>query len=179
MATVFGSEVGSGTAVNMSTARALACGSWAMTESGEISSIDVYLSGNGGGTGTALFKGCIWDDDNGGDPGTLKVTSAEGSMTDGAAGQWVSMAVSPPVALTTGTWWIGLITGGVDAVCKRYYNAAVGNQAIYKGNTYASGPPDPYGGADGADADLVFSIHAHYGQPETPFTGLTVYKTLG
>jgi hypothetical protein len=95
------------------------------------------------GASTQYVKGVIYA---GGTLATAALlgTTDEYTMAGSQAPGWIDLVFASPVAVTATMYRIGLMSGG-STDCKYYY-AVAGTPIIeYIGNTYTSGPPNPFG----------------------------------
>ena len=132
-----------------------------LAEDGTVSKLTAYLTGLGGGAGTQVAKGVIYNDDAAGaEPGTLMGTSNEVTTAQNDAAAWVDFTFASAVSLTAGNWIIGLIYGATSNVIQVY--RVTGSGASYSDvDTYVGGAADPWS-ADPTLTVRVYSIYATY-----------------
>lgn len=112
---------------------------------GQISYIDVYLDGNGGGGGSQNFRGVIYSD-TGANPDVLLASSSTVVVAAGAAGAWIRFTFAVPVAVTLGqAIWMGWHSGTSGNV-GRYYLDGGGAQR-YNTDLFTDGAASPFGSA--------------------------------
>lgn len=144
-----------------------------VVETVSVTTADIYL--RAGNDGDAFAMVGIYDDDNGGNPGTRMGTSGERTLRNFSAA-WTSFTFTPAVELTAGTYWLALATGGQSWTIYTYYDAAASWSTVFKSNDYdVAGMPDPFGAM--SPDTMVIPSHVHtYDAPG--FTGLTVTRVL-
>jgi hypothetical protein len=152
----FGRTTIGGTTANQGANFAQVTGPFTLSESGTVTSISMYLD-SGGATASQQWT-CLIYDDSAGVPNNLKVTSAEVVIAAGAAAAWVDFAVSPGVALTAGTYWVGFEAGVTSAQVFFHFDVLTPGRS-YVANTYPTAP-NPFGTAS-TDTD-AFSAYATY-----------------
>jgi hypothetical protein len=114
--------------------------------------------------GQQLIEGVIYSD-NKGKPGERLGTSTQLTFKSTEAAGWYSLPFSPPVKLTAGTYWIGIITGNSGKVAAERYDA-VTNAEDYNTNTYTSGPSNPFGSFKTTSEEM--SLYATYTPEQLP-----------
>jgi hypothetical protein len=122
-----------------------------------VSSMYAYL-GQAGATGQELVRGVVYADAAGA-PGKLLGTTNEISVTQTSHPTWYFMPFAQRLALPSGDYWIGLITGGQPGVAAIAYNFVQGSRA-YNSNDYTAGPSDPFGPISVDDAQM--SVYLFY-----------------
>lgn len=96
-----------------------------------------------GTTGDQLIQGVVYGDTSG-QPGSLLAKSNPITYSSTNAAGWYDLALSSPISVKSGTYWIGLISGGSKYVAGFRWSP-VPNARAYNPNTYTSGPTDPFG----------------------------------
>jgi RHS repeat-associated protein len=105
------------------------------------------------------LKAAIYADSEG-SPGELLGTGTEVKYKGDVNGSgWFELPFASPVKITTGTYWIGFITGSETEGMGYVYDEASNGRA-YNTNTYSSGPSNPFGSAS-KDSEQA-SIYATY-----------------
>jgi hypothetical protein len=110
--------------------------------SAAVSELHVYLQPTKV-KGQQVIEGIIYAD-NKGKPSERLGTSTQLTFKSTEAAGWYSLPFSPPVKLTAGTYWIGIITGNSGKVAAEHYDS-VKNAEDYNTNNYTSGPSNPFG----------------------------------
>ena len=125
--------------------------------SGNVYKLTMYLAPTGV-SGQQVMEGILYAD-QGGSAGTLLGgTNALTFFSTNAAG-WYDMQFPSPIALTPGTYWIGVLSGNTNHVAGFRWNSVSQIRAV-NSNSYASGPSSPFGTAT-IDAEQM-SIFASY-----------------
>ena len=121
-----------------------------------LSSLNAYLDGNGGASGTQQLRMELYRDSSG-TPGAKVAQSAIVSVSSGQSAGWVSFA-TPPVSLTSGSYWIVIHSGDTSAVARDYGDGA----SDWYGNadTFSDGGSDPFG--SGTPGTVTLSVFASY-----------------
>lgn len=131
---------------------------YTLTENGTVTSISMYLESRNLGSNQTL-KAVCWADSSG-LPGALKITSNASTVVNGQAAGWVVFSLPANVALTAGDYWLGWIADATT-IASQGYSDTLASARQFKGQSYASGPSDPFGTPGGNAADQV-SIYATY-----------------
>ncbi len=139
-----------------------------LSVSGDVTKLSVYAIPGINSPEPQALKAVIYSD-SGGSPSALLATGTEVSYNGKANGTgWFDLPFGTPVALSSGTYWIGFITSTkTEGMGYRY--ASVANSRAYNTNTYSSGPTNPFGSAT-KDSEQA-SIYATYtpgGAPAVP-----------
>ena len=123
---------------------------------GTLSSLNAYLDGNGGGSGSQQLRMELYRDSSGA-PGAKVVESAVVSINSGQSPGWVTFA-TPPVSLTSGSYWIVIHSGDTSGVARDYGDGA----SDWYGNadTFSDGGSDPFG--TGTTGTVTLSVFASY-----------------
>jgi len=136
-----------------------------LSEAGTITSFSAYLDGNGGPTGLQDVRVALYQD-AGGVPGSLITQSSAVTITSGMTPQWVRFQALP-TALTAGTYWMVLHTGGYAGATAngigvaRDYGDANGTSAFYRNaDTFWDGASNPFG--TGTSSNNTLSVYASY-----------------
>jgi hypothetical protein len=90
-----------------------------------------------------LIRGVIYSD-SGGLPNTLLGQSDEVNRDSWNAREWLDLTFNPGVALTAGTYWLGIHAGSTDNGSFFYFDTLAGKWS-YVADTYADGPSAGYG----------------------------------
>lgn len=109
--------------------------------------------------GPQVMKAVIYAN-SAGEPGALLATSPEVALAGALPAAWYDFPFSSGVALAAGTYWLGFHYSNNGNGSARYHDALAGAER-YRAFAYASGPPNPYGTADGSQ-DYNLSTYATY-----------------
>lgn len=123
-----------------------------MPVSGNVSKITAYTHAV---SGTTNIKGMIYSD-NSGAPDALQ-SPVSGAVNVNTTPAWEEFSFSPPIALSSGDWWLGQI---LDNDATGYFDAGGTNQQAYNADTYSDNPADPFGSP--TYADNAVSVYATY-----------------
>lgn len=107
-----------------------------------VSKLTMYLAPTST-SGQQVMEGVLYAD-QGGSPGALLGVTTPFTFSSTNAAGWYDMQFPTPIALTPGTYWIGIISGNSTHVAGFRWNSASHSRA-WNSNTYASGPSDPFG----------------------------------
>ena len=107
-----------------------------------VTGLTVYLAPTST-SGEQPIKGVIYAN-AAGRPGALLGATEQLTFKSTNAAGWYHLAFSKPLELAAGEYWIGTITGASAKVASERY-ASVEHAEDYNGNTYASGPSNPFG----------------------------------
>ncbi len=128
-----------------------------LSVAGSVYKLTMYLAPTGV-SGQQVMQGILYAD-QGGSPGTLLgVTNAFTFSSSNAAG-WYDLLFPSSIALTPGTYWMGVISGNTNHVAGFRWNSVSQMRAL-NANSYASGPSNPFGTAT-IDSEQM-SIYASY-----------------
>jgi len=125
-----------------------------------VSKLSIYLA-PGGTSGQQVLKGLIYADSSGA-PSTLLAASEQLTYASTNATGWYDLKFSAPVKLTSGNYWIGVMTGATGGVAGFRFDSVTGSRD-YNTNTYSSGPTNPFGSFTN-DAEQM-SLYATYTTP--------------
>lgn len=129
-----------------------------------VSKLSMYLAPTGT-SGNQVLEGLIYAD-QGGSPGTLLGATSQLTFSSANKVGWYDLTFSSPVALSAGTYWIGVISGNTSNIIGFRWNS-VSNARAINSDTYTDGPSNPFGSAT-LDAEQM-SIYATYTtQSSTP-----------
>jgi hypothetical protein len=135
-----------------------------LATTGNVSKLTVYLTPTRT-KGKQVLEGVIYAD-QGGSPGTLLGVTNQLTFSSTNKANWYDLTFSNPIALSTGTYWIGVISGSTSQIANLRWNS-VSNARAYNTNTYTSGPSNPFGSAT-VDSEHI-SIYATFTkQSSTP-----------
>ena len=112
-----------------------------------VSKLSIYLQNNSTSTSgqQEQVEGVIYNADGpNGSPGTLAASSTALTFSSGQSKGWYDLPFSSAVALSAGQYWIGVITGGTGNVARYRYTSVTASRD-YNGNSFASGPSNPFG----------------------------------
>ena len=124
---------------------------------GSVSKLSVYLQSTAT-SGSQTIRGVLYADSAGKPAGLLGVTNPL-TFTSGQAAAWYDLSFPTPVALSAGTYWIGMISGSSSSVAAFRYTSVSASRA-YNVNPYGSGPANPFGSVT-VDSELM-SVYATY-----------------
>jgi hypothetical protein len=102
----------------------------------------VYLAPNGP-PGDQRLRGVVYGD-AGGVPGPLVGVTDELDFPSSAQAGWYDLPFASPLDLSSGDYWLGLISGPQPDVAAAALDSVPGSGARNP-NTYAAGPSDPFG----------------------------------
>ncbi|MDQ6662579.1 MAG: S8 family serine peptidase, partial [Chloroflexota bacterium] len=122
-----------------------------------VSKLTMYLAPTGT-TGNQVLEGVIYADQRGSPDVLLGVTSQLTFSSTNHA-NWYDLTFSNPVALSAGTYWIGIMSGNSGNIAGFRWNR-VSNARASNINTYANGPSNPFGSST-IDSEQM-SIYATY-----------------
>lgn len=133
-----------------------------LSVAGDVYKLTMYLAPTGV-SGQEVMEGILYAD-QGGTPGALLgVTNQFTFLSTDAAG-WYDMQFPSSIALSPGTYWIGVISGNATHVAGFRWNSVSQIRAL-NSNPYANGPSNPFGTAT-LDSEQM-SIYASYNIPGT------------
>ena len=130
---------------------------------GAIGSLSIYLQPTRV-RGTQQLTGVVYSD-RGGAPGALLGSSQRLAFTQRSTSGWYRLAMSSPVTVPAGKYWIGVLTGSTGGVAGYRWDSASGVRAL-NANSYVAGPSNPFGGAS-ADSEQM-SLYATYVPAASP-----------
>jgi hypothetical protein len=130
---------------------------FALSVAGSVWKLSIYLAPTGTG-GQQVMKGVVYSD-QAGSPATLLGVSSPLTFHSTDAAGWYDLVFSSPVALPAGNYWIGMLSGGTSGVTGFRWRSVAASRAS-NGNSYASGPSNPFGTAS-VDSEQM-SIYASY-----------------
>lgn len=112
-----------------------------MPVSGSVSTISIYMDGNGSLTDTQqVFIATVYDDDGAdGDAGTLLGYTGEQTVLDAAAAAWVVFTFAAPIELAAGDFWF-MVHCGASSKIGRMYGKTGSTPAGLFADVYAGGP---------------------------------------
>ncbi len=123
-----------------------------------VSKLSAYLAPTGT-SGAQDVLGMLYAD-SGGTPGALLGVTAGFSFSSTLPAGWYDLVFPAPLALSPGTYWIGLLSGTSSGVTGFRWSASAGARA-YNANSYANRPSNPFGTAN-TDGELM-SLYASCG----------------
>lgn len=129
-----------------------------------VTSMFLYLDGQGPGTGSQVFKGVVYSNSSSA-PSALLATTDEVTVTDGQSAGWVEATFPAAFNLSASTtYWLGMILGDNTETIRTYMQAtgASGDER-YNADTYSDGPSNPFGGSSSFTSQL--SIYLYYPDP--------------
>jgi Subtilase family len=128
-----------------------------LATAGNVSKLTMYLAPTGT-SGQQLIKGVIYSDQGGSPQTLLGVSNALTFRSTDAAG-WYDLTFPSPIALSAGTYWIGVISGSTSNIAGFRWRSVSGSRAL-NSNSYTTGPTNPFGAAT-IDAEQM-SVYATY-----------------
>jgi N,N-dimethylformamidase beta subunit-like, C-terminal len=128
-----------------------------LTVAGSVWKLTMYLTPTGT-SGQQVLEGVIYANQAGA-PGALLGVSNQLTFHSTDPAGWYDVTFASPVALTAGTYWIGVITGSSNNVIGFRWKSVTGSRA-FNTNTYTAGPSNPFGSPT-IDAEQM-SIYAAY-----------------
>ena len=140
---------------------------YTLTEDGLVTKITAYMKGNGG-TGSQKFRTMIYAaDGTAGAPMTLAITSQEVTVDAAAAPGPVEFAVSPPVSLPAGDYWIAQQSGATTQ--KACLSGTAGGTNDFNNDTYSDGPSNPFSASGTVRTDdNIWTLAATYETADLP-----------
>ena len=108
---------------------------FALTQSGTAVSFHFYVRG---GITSQRFTPVLYAVDAGGNPSTLVAQGAEVQVNANQAAGWIT-SIFPQVALSSGSYLLGLVSGPDSSGATLYFDAAAGG-SYWNANTYGSVP---------------------------------------
>jgi thermitase len=130
---------------------------YTLPTAGTLTKLSAYLATTGV-SGAQSLEGVVYAD-SAGKPGTLLGVSEPLTFKSTSSAGWYGFALSSPLKLPAGSYWIGLLTGSSAGVAGFRYDSVAGSRD-YNANTYASGPTNPFG-AVSSDSEQA-SLYATY-----------------
>jgi subtilisin family serine protease len=128
-----------------------------LATAGNVSKLTMYLAPTGT-SGQQLIKGVIYSDQSGSPQALLGVSNALTFRSTDSAG-WYDLTFPSPIALSAGTYWIGVISGSTSNIAGFRWRSVSGSRAL-NSNSYTAGPSNPFGTAT-IDAEQM-SVYATY-----------------
>jgi subtilisin family serine protease len=130
---------------------------YALTSAGSVTKLSIYLAPTST-SGQQVLEGVIYADASG-KPGGLLGVSKQLTFKSTSSAGWYELALSSPLKLAAGNYWIGVLTGSTANVAGFRYDS-VASSRDYNSNTYTSGPSNPFGTAS-VDSEQM-SLYATY-----------------
>ena len=130
---------------------------YALSTPGSVTKLSVYLAPTAT-SGQEALKGIIYADSAGAPGALLGVTEQLTFKSTNTAG-WYGLALSSPLKLAAGNYWIGVMTGPTASVAGFRFDRVSGSRD-YNANTFASGPTNPFGAVT-TDSEQT-SLYATY-----------------
>ena len=126
--------------------------------SAKATAVQVHMDGKGATTGSQPVRAVIYSDSSGA-PGTLVASSNTVTVSAGQAAGLVTLSLPSSVALATGSYWVGLHSGGTTAVA-RYAATSVTNALRYgtKVDAYADGASGSFGASSLDNKQMSISV---------------------
>jgi glucose/arabinose dehydrogenase/PKD repeat protein len=134
-----------------------------------------YISGLGAASGSQKIKAIIYADNGSGHPGALLGVSNEVTVTAGQAWNWVDFNFASPVAVQSGTIWMGYIASSTsDLTQLRYDNSPSELNFNVNSGGYAAGPTNPFGTP--TLSNKHYSLYATYTTPGAAVAHMTASR---
>jgi subtilisin family serine protease/fibronectin type 3 domain-containing protein len=130
---------------------------YALPVAGKVNKLSMYLA-PAKTSGQQVLEGLIYADSSG-SPGALLATTTPLTFKSTNTAGWYDLPFATAPALTSGNYWIGVITGGTANVTGFRFDKVTGTRD-YNGNTYTTGPSNPFGSFT-TDSEQA-SIYATY-----------------
>ncbi len=130
---------------------------YSVPSAGTLSKLSVYLAPTKT-SGTASIEGVIYAD-AGGAPGALLGTTGQLTFSNKQSSGWYDLPFGVPVPFAAGTYWIGVLVGGVSGVASVRYQTVAGSRD-YNNNAYSAGPSSPFGSVSSDSVQM--SLYATY-----------------
>ena len=131
---------------------------FSLSEAATLSSFSAYLDGNGGASGSEQVRIVLYRDASG-TPGAKVADSNVVTINSGAAGAWVTFT-APQVALTAGSYWLVIHTGGTTGIARNMGDGTSTPNWYSNTDTFSDGASDPFG--TGNVGTGTISIYASY-----------------
>jgi sugar lactone lactonase YvrE len=132
---------------------------------GSVTKLSLYAIPGINSPSPQALKAVIYSD-SGGSPGSLLATGTEVTYRGNVNGSgWFDLPLASPVSLSSGTYWLGFITGTTTEGMGYRYNSAPNSRA-YNVNSYTSLPTSTFG-TPTKDSEQA-SIYATYTPAATP-----------
>lgn len=157
--------------------------SFTLNGTAQATTLGHYVRGLTTSADTARIKLTISADDGTGlNPGVLLAVTPEYTLAGDAPEAWREVALSAPVTLNPGTYWLGEIYSGNANVYATDTTAVVNGEQV-RLDSYATGPSNPWsasvgGGLTGADNNQL-SIYARLQNPTPPSGRVTGSRVPG
>src|SRR4051794_21090025 len=130
-----------------------------LSEAGSVQKLSAYVFGTGS-SGSQALRGVVYADASG-EPGAVKASSQEVQIAYNAPRSWVDLALSAPLALPAGDYWLGFQTGPATGNALIYFTYdAVTARARTNPDDYSNGPSASFGSGTVRDREL--SVNATY-----------------
>jgi hypothetical protein len=135
-----------------------------LTEPAVLSGLYIYLDGKGGPqSGEQPVSAVIYSDDNG-VPGAKLYQSAPDTVRAAGEGYWHYYA-APQIPMPTGTYWIGIHSGGTVAIARDFANLSSATTWYGNADTFADEATGVFGA--GSPGTAAMSIVGLYFPPQT------------
>jgi hypothetical protein len=115
---------------------------YALPVAGSVTKLSIYLA-HAASSGQQVLKGVIYADSTGA-PGALLGVTEQLTFTSSSSTAWYDLVFSSPISLTSGNYWIGVMTGATGGVTGFRFDSVSGSRD-YNANTYSTGPTNPFG----------------------------------
>jgi hypothetical protein len=133
-----------GSNVNVMTIETKRANRFGLATSVRATRLRAYLDGRGRTTGSQSVRGVVYAD-AGGVPGALLRSTATVTINAGRAPGWVDFALSSPITLAPGNYWLGTHAGAAQQVARFYWDPRP-NSRRFNLDAFADGSSNPFGG---------------------------------
>jgi hypothetical protein len=122
-----------------------------------ITDLVAYLDGLGGPAGSQQVRFALYSLDRKGAPDALLAQSEVGTISAGAAAQWVDLSLQSPEPLAAGDYYLTILSGSTARVA-RYSRAPLSSGLRTANDTFADGASNTFGSA--TSDNYVIAIYA-------------------
>lgn len=146
-----------------------------LTENGNITKISCRIANDQSGNKLTLARAIVFTD-SAGSPDTCLGFSDEVSVSAGASVAWVDFGFGTPLAITAGTYWLGIHwNSNADGIAM--YGANVSGALSYYADAYPPVASEAFGAASTAAARFA-AIATYTPGGATGFVGMVVTREL-
>jgi hypothetical protein len=121
-------------------------------------------------SGEQLIKGIFYEDSKG-KPGKLLGETSQLKFSSKEAAGWYHFAFVPPLKLSAGSYWMGIITGASSKVAGERFDS-VPKAEDYNTNSYLSGASDPFGSFKTTNEEMSLYATFEEAPPQCAAVGL-------
>jgi hypothetical protein len=115
-----------------------------------LTSLEAYVDGKAGGSGTATLRGVIYD--GYGDPQNLLLASKPVTVVAGQQAGWVNLPLPHPLELGSDGAWFGYQVGGSTSIVRFYgdgtygcYDCGTSAYTAWNKDPFSDGPSSTFG----------------------------------